>query len=328
MPKAILHAVDFRPELHSFQSIGPNLTINCAASGGHTVDIYWGENAFVWPDHYTPNKALVTVTADRQPSYWWWLAMDDYETSRAPREDAGRFLEQTENASTLAAAITNMERSGEIWARFETTGMNWAIDQLDCAPVPKSLTAVANARLSVVHVETHDSGGSGVVIETEGGRSKVITAWHVIDSYCRGQAPCVGITVVQDNQRYHAALVDRYEAQDIALLDVEGTLPAIPMAMANPPIQSRVITTGMPDGEHDFQFNEGIVVGHGGCSGISSCVRTNALAVSGFSGGALINEEGVLVGVVAQRYRGSNYSNAVGIVSVRGLLEGRVFSSS
>ncbi len=137
--------------------------------------------------------------------------------------------------------------------------------------------------------------------------------------------PCIGITVVQDNQRYHAKLVNRYEAQDIAILDVEGTLPAIPLARSNPLKGSVVFAAGMPDGEHDFQFNEGIVVGHGGCSGLYNCVRTNAEAVSGFSGGPLFNEEGVLVGVVAQKYRGSNYSNAIGIEAIRALLEGRVF---
>ena len=57
-----------------------------------------------------------------------------------------------------------------------------------------------------------------------------------------------------------------------------------------------------------------------GCSFLT-CLATNARAWSGFSGGALINLNGELVGIISEGYTGSFYSNAVSTDAIHRLLE-------
>ena len=102
-------------------------------------------------------------------------------------------------------------------------------------------------------------------------------------------------------------------------MDLEGILPVAKLASGVPPIGTDVVTIGLPMGEHDFQYNEGRIVRHSGCS-FESCLATNARAWSGFSGGALINLDGEIVGVISEGWTGSFYSNAVSVDAVQALL--------
>ena len=203
------------------------------------------------------------------------------------------------------------------WARFEVTGLDWALDQLRCA-VPDRMATLGTVKASLVRVEVHDAAGSGVVVRADEGSSIVITAWHVVESYCLFDGECVGVSVVQNGKRSHATLINLAPEEDLAVLRVDAEFPAIPIG-GIPSLETAVTTVGMPAGEHDFQYNEGIVVGYDGCS-FPSCVRTNARAWSGFSGGALVNEQGELVGVISEGWLGSTYSNAVSTQGIRRIL--------
>ena len=162
------------------------------------------------------------------------------------------------------------------------------------------MSTLAEAKLSLVRVEVHDAAGSGVVVGTNQGNSLVLTAWHVVESFCDEVGhECVGVSVVVGGQRYHGSLLSFNRQEDLAVLDVEGVLPVAKLASGVPQIGTDVVTIGLPEGEHDFQYNEGRIVRHSGCS-FDSCLATNARAWSGFSGGALINLDGEIVGVISE----------------------------
>ena len=250
---------------------------------------------------------------------WWEEDSVDRGKILIAAEDLPLLLDRIRAGNTLGIEYV-VRGDVNARARFEVPGLDWALQQLPCQPSPLA-TTLSVAKQSLVRVEVHDGAGSGVVIGSESGRSSILTAWHVVQSYCdRPGDECIGVSVVSGGQRHHGNLRSFSRLEDLAILDVEGMFPVAELAPELPPLDSEVITIGMPDGEHDFQFNEGRIVRYTGCSFVS-CLATNARAWSGFSGGALINLEGEIVGVISEGWAGSFYSNAVSVDAIRSLLE-------
>ena len=301
------------------------LTVYCTRANELATSVDWGGSVFVIGAFSQPRKAPVQYFLDGTKHLGWWSILD-HRQSLIPQEDIHTILTQLSDSTVAGFEIYDYGHgdsswdsgtSPEAWARFEVPGLSWVLSQMPCS-VPQKMVTLSAAKSALTRVEVHDAAGSGVVIRSDGGDSHMVTAWHVVESYCTGSGECVGVSVVHNGKRHHAQLL-RYNAQeDIALLGIEAELPVIPLGGV-PPLESPVTTIGLPEGEHDFQYNEGIVVGYDGCS-FDSCLRTNAKAWSGFSGGALINPSGELVGVISEGWRGSFYSNAVSTEAIKRLL--------
>ena len=134
--------------------------------------------------------------------------------------------------------------------------------------------------------------GSGVVIRSNG---FIVTNNHVLD-----EARLVSVRLA-DGRELPAEIVGRDVTTDIALLKVEEDLPPLPMA-AEPPLGAPVCTVSDP-------FGVGLTVTCGvvsavrrsgmGFNAIEDFIQTDAVLNPGSSGGALIDAQGGLVGVVA-----------------------------
>ena len=315
--------------LDAVWSVGPvrwmqqdaaRIVFRCDQDSALSGYIEWPETSFLFGDPLKENKLPVEYVVDGVKYTGWWSVAHDKAAIIAP-EDLHVFLGRLNSSSVLGIQFLEADWfENEAQARFDTLGIDWALDQLPCS-IPPLMTTLSQAKQSLVRIEVHDAAGSGVVISANHNRSLVLTAWHVVESFC-GEVgdECVGVSVVYGGERYHGDLSKFNPREDLAVLDVEGVLPVAKLASVVPPIGTDVVTIGLPEGEHDFQFNEGRVVRHSGCS-FESCLATNARAWSGFSGGALINLEGELVGVISEGWTGSYYSNAVSADAIQALLQ-------
>ena len=293
--------------------------LKCDRDSGLNGYVEWSGASFLLGDPFKDGKLQVEYVVDAVNYTSWWDGSNGGSV-RIPPEDLEVFLDRIGQTRALGIGFLETEWfDNDEQARFEVSGISWALEQLPCSISPL-MSTLAQAKSSLVRVEVHDGAGSGVVVGTNQGHSLVLTAWHVVESYCdEGGEACVGVSVVTAGERYHGSLRSYHRQEDLAVLDVEGILPVAKLASGVPPIGTEVVTIGLPKGEHDFQHNEGRIVRHSGCS-FESCLATNARAWSGFSGGALINLDGEIVGVISEGWTGSFYSNAVSVDAVQALL--------
>ncbi len=295
--------------------------LTCNSDGELTGFIEWpGAWLSTWyPGRNELRPPPVSYVLDGEEFVAWWEedSVDRGKILIAP-EDLPLLLDRIRAGKTLGIEYV-VRGDVNARARFEVPGVDWALQQLPCDLSPLATTLSA-AKQSLVRVEVHDGAGSGFVIGSESGRSAILTAWHVVQSYCdKPGDECIGVSVVSGGKRHHGNLRSFSRLEDLAVLDVEGEFEVAELAPELPPLESEVITIGLPEGEHDFQYNEGRIVRFTGCSFLS-CLATNARAWSGFSGGALINLKGEIVGVISEGWAGSFYSNAVSVDAIRSLL--------
>ena len=308
-------------ETHWLADGRTRMGLTCNSDGDLAGFVEWpGAWLYTWyPGRNEVARPPVRYVLDGEEFVAWWEedSVDQGKVLISP-EDLPLFLNRIGAGNTLGIEyVVRDDVNGR--ARFEVPGLEWALQQLPCEPSPLATTLSA-AKQSLVRVEVHDGAGSGVVIGSDSGRSSILTAWHVVQSYCdRPGDECIGVSVVSGGERHHGSLRSFSRLEDLAILDVEGTFQVAELAPELPPLDSEVITIGLPEGEHDFQFNEGRIVRYTGCSFVS-CLATNARAWSGFSGGALINLKGEIVGVISEGWAGSFYSNAVSVDAIRTLM--------
>lgn len=151
---------------------------------------------------------------------------------------------------------------------------------------------VSRASQSVVRVDARRGrGGSGLVWDT----ALVVTADHVIEQ-------AENITVVADSREFKAALVGRDPSTDLALLKVDG-LSATAASRGRPSdlkIGHLVLALGRPGELHATMgvvssLKASIRRWHGGQ--IENLIQTDAELLPGFSGGPLLDAEGLVVGI-------------------------------
>ncbi|MBA4783735.1 MAG: trypsin-like peptidase domain-containing protein [Rhizobiales bacterium] len=134
--------------------------------------------------------------------------------------------------------------------------------------------------------------GSGIVIAAGG---YIATAWHVVE-------PSESVDVrLADGRILKARIVGHDAASDIALLQVEADLPPLQLAKTArlaEPVCAVSNAFGL-----DLSVTCGVVsalhVSSAGFNGVEDFIQTDASANPGSSGGALVNAEGRLVGMVA-----------------------------
>jgi S1-C subfamily serine protease len=142
----------------------------------------------------------------------------------------------------------------------------------------------------VVSINTDKSAGTGFIVHSSG---YIVTNHHVI-------ADARQIQAIDRNGRTHEATVIADDSEkDLALLKVDGTFDAIPLADSDSVvIGSKVIAIGNPLGL-SFSVTEGIVsaVDRQGPNGLANYIQTDVTLNRGNSGGPLINTAGQVIGV-------------------------------
>jgi len=141
-------------------------------------------------------------------------------------------------------------------------------------------------------IRAEERSGSGVVIRSGG---YIATNHHVV---LRTRQVFVRLS---DGRELPADVVGSDEATDVALLKVAEDLPPLPIG-AEPPLGTRICTVSDP-------FGVGLSVTCGvvsavrrsgmGFNRVEDFIQTDAVLNPGSSGGALLDEEGALIGLVA-----------------------------
>ncbi|MGM0377880.1 MAG: Do family serine endopeptidase [Bacteroidota bacterium] len=164
--------------------------------------------------------------------------------------------------------------------------------------------------------------GSGVIISEDG---YIVTNNHVIE-----RTNNIEVTL-NDNRTFDAVLVGHDEATDLALLKIEASdLPYMQygnsdelkigewvLAVGNPFNLTSTVTAGIVSAK---SRNINIMARRSGSMGIESFIQTDAAVNAGNSGGALVNQQGELVGLntaIASRtgsYSGYSFAIPVSIV--------------
>jgi serine protease Do len=151
-------------------------------------------------------------------------------------------------------------------------------------------------------IRAEERSGSGVVIRSGG---YIATNHHVV---LRAERVFVRLS---DGREIPADVVGSDDATDIALLKVDENLPALPLG-GEPPVGAPVCTASDP-------FGVGLSVTCGvvsavrrsgmGFNRVEDFIQTDAVLNPGSSGGALVDGEGALVGLVAAIFTRSADAN-------------------
>jgi len=204
---------------------------------------------------------------------------------RSQRVDASVAKRLTDERLAAGVAATNglAERLGVLEAKVG--------DQPD---LPKVAGAV---QPSVFTIRTAGGLGSGFVLRSVGGRSTVVTNFHVVADAWRTASRQVSVD--NENRRLTGVIQRVVEADDLALIEVEADLPALERATTPPKVGDPVLAIGSPLG-----------LSGSASSGIVSAVRADALQFSapvspGNSGGPVIDRRGHVLGITTSKLVGN-----------------------
>lgn len=182
-------------------------------------------------------------------------------------------------AAGVAATNGLAERLGALEAKVG--------DQPD---LPKVASAV---QPSVFTIHTANGLGSGFVLRSAGGRSTLVTNFHVVEEAWRLPRHEVG---VDNGDIKLTGTVQRViESQDLAVVEVAATLPVLQRATTAPKVGDPVLAIGSPLG-----------LSGSASSGIVSAVRSGTIQFSapvspGNSGGPVVDRRGHVLGVATSK---------------------------
>ncbi len=158
---------------------------------------------------------------------------------------------------------------------------------------------------SSISIDTRGSGGSGVIIYSEGRDALVLTARHVIEPACRSKK--AGTLELKNDGIYARArrIFLPPHRIDAALLETEGRLgPAVPLCFERPRLGSGLIVIGAGMGI-DNSVSMGIVSKRieEKAKGFSyDVIQTDAVVNLGNSGGGVFKRStGELIGIVSYK---------------------------
>ena len=168
--------------------------------------------------------------------------------------------------------------------------------------------AVLNPTLAG-HIEDWPQSGSGFFITSDG---YFVTSYHVIE---RGG----GITLTLPNRTVVAATVVATDAaNDLALLKAEGHFQALPVADSRRAKRGwGVMTVGYPHINiqgFEPKVTRGIINSLSGIANNSSVFQVDLPIQRGNSGGPLVTEEGVIVGVITSRLNSAYLMTQLGTI--------------
>ena len=165
-----------------------------------------------------------------------------------------------------------------------------------------------------------EAAGTGLVIDSSG---LVLTNYHVVEG-----STSVKVTVATDGTTYDATVVGHDQTADVALLQLDGASGLATVDVdddGDPAVADTVTAVGNADGQGYLSASSGDVVAldrsistasSGAVEGehLTGLIQTDAYVVGGYSGGALLDDEGEVVGITtAASGGGASESYAVPI---------------
>ena len=172
---------------------------------------------------------------------------------------------------------------------------------------------------------TAAASGSGFILTADG---YILTNYHVIEN-----SNSVKVTMY-DGTSYDATIVGYDESNDIAVLkiDATGLTPVVLGDSDKLNVGDSVVAIGNPLGELTFSLTSGAVSALNREVTLSSnvtmdLIQTDCAINSGNSGGALINDEGKVVGITVSSHSGGVPSYSVPIRYLNSLIgDGTAYS--
>ena len=155
----------------------------------------------------------------------------------------------------------------------------------------------ANNVDSMAYIETNKGSGSGIFIKEDG---TLLTCFHVI-----ADADWIKVTLNNGSGYYVNGFRYINPLEDIAILTLDTTdkFKPIKISHSTPKVGEKIYTISNPQGLH-FAFSDGMV------SQITpDYLQFSAPISQGSSGGALLNEQGELTGVITSTYKDSQNIN-------------------
>lgn len=196
--------------------------------------------------------------------------------------------------------------------------------------------ATADQSQGVVLIDTRttagEAAGTGLVIDASG---LVLTNYHVVEGSTQVQ-----VTVAATGDTYDATVVGHDQEADVALLQLDGASGLTTVHVdddGGPTVVDEVTAVGNAQGQGFLSAADGTVVAldrsidtqsEATVQGehLTGLIQTDAYVVGGFSGGALLDDEGEVVGITtAASSGGAAQSYAVPIdeaLDIAGQIEG------
>ncbi|WP_162342907.1 S1C family serine protease [Cyclobacterium salsum] len=175
-------------------------------------------------------------------------------------------------------------------------------EQFDELILPRPTKFVSNLNDAVKSSMTikHENGhGSGFLISESG---HIITNYHVVSNQENIQA------IFEDHSIHDVEIIRVSKVHDLALLkikDCEGMLPFQISSSKDISIAEEVYALGTPSAEDLSQtISRGIISGLRSIDGDAKLIQTDASINGGNSGGALVDKNGTVLGVVSAKLTG------------------------
>jgi putative serine protease PepD len=203
------------------------------------------------------------------------------QEQQASARDAAERLDALNAKGDAQNAATNglSERLGKVEQKVD--------DQPDLARV------AASVEPSVFTIKTNDGVGSGFAFTSIGGKTGLVTNYHVLASTWEHRTRTV--EVLREDQSMVGTIEKVDPAADLALVTVDATLPLLTRASRQPVVGDPVLAVGSPLG-----------LGGTASSGIVSAEREGRLQFSapvspGNSGGPVVDRTGKVIGVTTSK---------------------------
>ncbi|HYF72986.1 MAG TPA: trypsin-like peptidase domain-containing protein, partial [Nocardioides sp.] len=181
-------------------------------------------------------------------------------------------------------------------------------------PAATGTAATAGQSQGVVLIDTTltdgEAAGTGLVIDAAG---LVITNYHVVEG-----STSVAVTVATDGTTYDAEVVGFDATADVALLQLEDAAGLAVVDVdddGDPAVSDAVTAVGNAEGGGSLLASSGTVVALDQTittattavsegAELTGLIQTDAYVVGGYSGGALLDEEGEVVGITTAASQG------------------------
>ncbi len=150
--------------------------------------------------------------------------------------------------------------------------------------------------------------GSGIILSEDG---YIVTNQHVIDGASNLKV------VTSDGSTYEAELIGEDTQTDLAVLKINTEDKLVPAEFGNSDdlqVTDQVMAIGNPGG---LQFNSSVTIGYVSALNrpvtnsetgfMVDCIQTDAAINPGNSGGALVNAEGLVVGINSSKIAATDY---------------------
>ncbi len=212
----------------------------------------------------------------------WALQRSDQALRRA--DASGRALEVSrQQVRTLEGRLAELEA--------------------EVARRPDAVATSERVRPSVFTIVSTTGRGSAWVAGTEGGRSLLVTNFHVLGPEAE---PGTRVDVVREQLRIDGEVVQVDEARDLAVVAVDQALAPLAIAEGLPRVGDPVLVVGSPLG-----LEQSVV------TGIVSALRDEHIQISaplnpGNSGGPVVDAEGKVIGVAVLKV-GDESTEAIGL---------------